>query len=193
MQITIEPNKLSAEQLTAIINFLSTYPKHATTTHRERMEIDISANTDNAVNNINKLQDAVRAAATTVDEASAAFGGVQLGHTASFDNVDHKIVAIATSSNTVVAPGTVVTDRNGFPWDNRIHSSNKQTTADGVWRKRRGIDDATVAAVEAELRQVMGAPAAAPLPQNSLVVSNPCGSPATPANRRYAANSGSFT
>lgn len=43
-------------------------------------------------------------------------------------------------------------DSSGLPWDERIHSSNKATTDKGVWRKRRGVSDTTVAAVEAELR-----------------------------------------
>lgn len=50
-------------------------------------------------------------------------------------------------------------DKNGFPWDARIHSSNKAKVADGTWRKKRGVDDATVALVESQLRAVMGAPA----------------------------------
>jgi len=43
-------------------------------------------------------------------------------------------------------------DSSGLPWDERIHSSNKAMTDKGVWRKRRGVSDATVAQVEAELR-----------------------------------------
>lgn len=48
------------------------------------------------------------------------------------------------------APPT--TDKNGLPWDERIHSSNKALNADGTWRRRRGVDDDTVAQVEAELK-----------------------------------------
>lgn len=43
-------------------------------------------------------------------------------------------------------------DADGLPWDERIHSGNRQQTGDGKWRKRRGVDDATMAAVTAELR-----------------------------------------
>lgn len=54
------------------------------------------------------------------------------------------------------------TDSNGMPWDARIHASTKGTNEDGTWRKKRKIDAAFVAAVEAELR---GAPSgAAPVP-----------------------------
>ena len=60
------------------------------------------------------------------------------------------------------ADGTPDRDANGLPWDERIHSKGKnRLNADGTWRKRRGVDDATVAAVEAELRGG-GQPAPAP-------------------------------
>lgn len=54
-------------------------------------------------------------------------------------------------------------DKNGLPWDERIHSSNKAFVADGTWRKRRGVDEALVAQVEAELRVIMSIPAPAPV------------------------------
>jgi hypothetical protein len=59
--------------------------------------------------------------------------------------------------------GAVDLDKHGLPWDGRIHAESKAKIADGTWRKKRGVDPALVATVEAELRQVMGAaPAAAP-------------------------------
>lgn len=50
-------------------------------------------------------------------------------------------------------------DSKGLPWDPRIHASTKVKNADGSWRQRRGLnDDALLARVEAELRQVMSLP-----------------------------------
>jgi hypothetical protein len=43
-------------------------------------------------------------------------------------------------------------DSAGLRWDDRIHSKNKALNADGTWRKRRNVDAALVASVEAELR-----------------------------------------
>lgn len=43
-------------------------------------------------------------------------------------------------------------DKNGFPWDERIHSSTKNRNQDGTWRYTRGGDPAVRAQVEAELR-----------------------------------------
>lgn len=60
-------------------------------------------------------------------------------------------------------PGGVEVDANGLPWDGRIHSGpadKKPKNGDGTWRKKRGVDDSTVAAVEGELRAALGAPAA---------------------------------
>lgn len=97
-------------------------------------------------------------------------------------------------------PGGVDVDGNGLPWDGRIHSGpadKKPKNADGTWRKKRGVDDATVAAVEAELRAALGAPAAiapiapvteapaAPVPPPPPVAAAPV--PASPAPAPVAA------
>lgn len=52
-------------------------------------------------------------------------------------------------------------DVNGMPWDGRIHAGTKGTKADGSWKRRKGVTNEEVAAVEAELR---ASQAAAPLP-----------------------------
>ena len=59
----------------------------------------------------------------------------------------------------------VEVDSAGLPWDRRIHSSAKSKIKDGTWKKLRGVDDALVAQVEAELRQSMNpvAPVAEPV------------------------------
>lgn len=52
-------------------------------------------------------------------------------------------------------------DKSGLPWDRRIHSdATERLTKEGYWKRRRNIDDATVATVEAELRALMAIPAA---------------------------------
>lgn len=56
------------------------------------------------------------------------------------------------------------TDSTGMPWDARIHASTKGTNEDGTWRKKRKVDPALVAAVEAELRGAAPAPAPIPAP-----------------------------
>ena len=56
-------------------------------------------------------------------------------------------VDAAAGSNT-----SLVLDKNGLPWDVRIHSSSKNLNADGTWRYLRGGDVDLRVAVEAELR-----------------------------------------
>lgn len=56
------------------------------------------------------------------------------------------------------------TDKNGLPWDERIHAGTKALNGDGTWKKRRGVDDATVVAVTAELTGAAPAPTPAPQP-----------------------------
>lgn len=64
---------------------------------------------------------------------------------------------------TGTAPTAVVVDdsvdKDGLPWDERIHASSKALTEKGVWRSRRGVDKQLVAKVEAELRGTTSAPA----------------------------------
>ena len=77
----------------------------------------------------------------------------------------------AQAAATSVAPATPVAppiaapapsgnrDKNGLPWDGRIHASSKALVADGSWRMKRGVDDALVATVTAALRTAAAAPA----------------------------------
>lgn len=53
-------------------------------------------------------------------------------------------------------------DKNGLPWDARIHASTKTKKGDGSWTAKRGVDDALVLQVNNELRQLMAVPG--PLP-----------------------------
>lgn len=66
------------------------------------------------------------------------------------------------SGDTTVAPGTV--DKNGIPWDDRIHSTPAKLTGKGVWRAKRGVSDELTTQIEAELRARGGQPAPAPAP-----------------------------
>lgn len=49
-------------------------------------------------------------------------------------------------------------DKNGLPWDSRIHAASKAINADGTWRQKRGVAPELVATVEAQLRGVMAVP-----------------------------------
>lgn len=77
------------------------------------------------------------------------------------------VSAPAPSINNAPALGVEV-DAKGLPWDGRIHAKSGAgggvKNADGTWRAKRGVEPATVAQVEAELRGAMGAPAAPNVP-----------------------------
>ena len=53
-------------------------------------------------------------------------------------------------------------DADGLPWDERIHAPSKGQNKDGTWRKKKKLEDAFVAGVEAELRSVQRVPVAMP-------------------------------
>lgn len=72
--------------------------------------------------------------------------------------------AVIAAPQTGSPVGGVDVDKTGLPWDGRIHAESKAKIADGTWRKKRGVDLAQAATVEAELRQVMCAAPAAPIP-----------------------------
>lgn len=55
-------------------------------------------------------------------------------------------------------------DKNGLPWDGRIHSSSKNKNSDGSWRYLRGVDKDLIGIVEAELRQLTSNDAPPPPP-----------------------------
>jgi hypothetical protein len=69
------------------------------------------------------------------------------------------------AQSAAAATGTVERDTEGLPWDARIHSTPATKNAgDGRWRAKRGLDDATKAAVTAELKAAAGPAGADPLP-----------------------------
>lgn len=77
------------------------------------------------------------------------------------------------------APAGVDVDKDGIPWDARIHAESKAKNADGSWRAKRKVDPAFVASVTAELRAVMAVPAPA-VDQLSAEAAAAFGSPAIP-------------
>ena len=72
----------------------------------------------------------------------------------------HTVVSALSRAGDDIRNG-VTLDKNGLPWDARIHASSKAINADGTWRAKKMVEPSVVAAVTAELRATMGAPAAA--------------------------------
>jgi len=87
----------------------------------------------------------------------------------------------AASAEPVAAPALGDLDADGLPWDARIHSEGKnRTKTDNKWRLKRNVPEATRAAVVAELRAAMGAPAVPPAPVAAAVAETPAPPPPPP-------------
>jgi len=75
------------------------------------------------------------------------------------DQVDEVLAKLDGEAVAVVAGGNEGEfDSKGMPWDERIHAGTKAKNKDGSWKAKRGVDDATFAAVEQELRGRVAAP-----------------------------------
>lgn len=59
----------------------------------------------------------------------------------------------AAPQNAPATGGAVELDKDGVPWDERIHSGSKSKTEKGVWKKRKGVDDAFYRNTTAMLQQ----------------------------------------
>lgn len=85
----------------------------------------------------------------------------------------------------VDAPAAAVgpLDKDGIPWDERIHSGEKGQKQDGTWKRRRNTDDAVYNTVYAELKAKHATP---PPATNEHVASGatpfPAAPPPPPAN-----------
>jgi hypothetical protein len=92
---------------------------------------------------------------------TAIFGGAPAGGKPAWpfagDEPEQPAAPVPASPAAPAAPA-VQLDKNGLPWDARIHASSKAINADGSWRAKKMVDAAVVATVEAELRATMGAP-----------------------------------
>ena len=61
---------------------------------------------------------------------------------------------VAAETPVPPVPPVAERDKNGIPWDERIHGKPAKLTASGRWRRRRNILDATYNAVLAEITPV---------------------------------------
>ena len=71
------------------------------------------------------------------------------------------------------APYEPAYDKNGLPWDARIHSSNHKLTDKGVWQRRRGITDMEFERVRNELLGLAPEPTAPVAPASVTVTPGP--------------------
>lgn len=109
------------------------------------------------------LAPAVAAAGLPASAAPQTLPGVAGAPTAPSPAVPAAYIAPAVQAQVLasVTP-TVERDKHGLPWDERIHAGTKTKNTDGAWKKKKNVNEATVASVEAQLRAMPQS--AAPLP-----------------------------
>lgn len=155
-QITADLSTLSHEQREFVSDFILNFPSDNVVTDNPEPTIIPSlsvyydgdepspevafAATDNR---LAELQD---------DAVVRAFSLVPTQAVASTATVAAALPALPTT-------GAAALDKDGLPWDERIHSSNRAINADGSWRTKRGVDKTLLATVESELKALMGIPA----------------------------------
>lgn len=93
-------------------------------------------------------------------------------------------IPAASTTDAPVAPtapaaaSPVELDKNGLPWDARIHASTKAKNADNSWRTRRNLDKATLDSVTAELKAGASVAPAVPTPPAMVIPPPPVVAPA---------------
>ena len=100
------------------------------------------------------------------------------------NNTDTALVTEQTEAGVTVT--TVELDKNGIPWDERIHAGTKRKNADGTWSLKKGVDKELAAQIIAEYQSAGGgveAPAAPSKPSAPAAPSAPTppSPPAAPA------------
>ena len=98
------------------------------------------------------------------------------------NNTDTTLVTEQTEAGVTVT--TVELDKNGIPWDERIHAGTKRKNADGTWSLKKGVDKELAAQIIAEYQvaapTTTTVPAAPAAPAKPGVPPAPSAAPAKP-------------
>ena len=93
------------------------------------------------------------------------------------NNTDTTTTIEQTETRTTVT--TVELDKNGIPWDERIHAGTKRKNADGTWSLKKGVDKELAAQIIAEYQ--VAAPTTTTVPAAPAKPGVPPAPPAAPA------------
>jgi hypothetical protein len=94
--------------------------------------------------------------------------------------IENKVDGTTTEIEQTEAGVTVTTvelDKNGIPWDERIHAGTKRKNADGTWSLKKGVDKDLAAQIIAEYQ--VAAPTTTTVPAAPAAPAKP-GVPPTP-------------
>ena len=95
--------------------------------------------------------------------------------------IENKVEGTTTAIEQTEAGVTVTTvelDKNGIPWDERIHAGTKRKNADGTWSLKKGVDKELAAQIIAEYQ--VAAPSAPTAPEKPSAPAAPS-APTPPA------------
>ena len=93
------------------------------------------------------------------------------------NNTDTALVTEQTETGATVT--TVELDKNGIPWDERIHAGTKRKNADGTWSLKKGVDKELAAQIIAEYQ--VAAPTTTTVPAAPAAPAKPGVPPAPPS------------
>lgn len=93
------------------------------------------------------------------------------------------VVGTVEQTTTELHGEGVELDKNGIPWDERIHAGTKRKNADGTWSLKKGVDKELAAQIIAEYQSAPAAPATTTVPAAPAKpgVPTPPAPPAAPA------------
>lgn len=132
-----------------------------------------------------------------LDTLNARLDKLENGQPASV-TVENKVEGTTTTVEQTEAGVTVTTtvelDKNGIPWDERIHAGTKRKNADGTWSMKKGVDKELAAQIIAEYQSatvtttVPAAPAKPGVPTPPVPPAAPAkpGVPAAPSKPEEA-------
>lgn len=95
------------------------------------------------------------------------------------NNTDTTLVTEQTETGVTVT--SVELDKNGIPWDERIHAGTKRKNADGTWSLKKGVDKELAAQIIAEYQSAAPSVPAAPTAPSAPVPPAPPSKPGVPA------------
>ena len=90
------------------------------------------------------------------------------------------VVGTVEQTTTELPGEGVELDKNGVPWDERIHAGTKRKNADGTWSLKKGVDKELAAQIIAEYQSAPAAPSKPSAPTAPSAPAKP-GVPAAPS------------
>ena len=94
------------------------------------------------------------------------------------NKIDGTTTTVEQTEAGVTVTAAVELDKNGIPWDERIHAGTKRKNADGTWSLKKGVDKELAAQIIAEYQ--VAAPSAPAAPAKPGVPPAPPAAPAKP-------------